>query len=340
MAEAGTMLGIAILFGAAFRWGFRALPRERWQMIAAVPTLKDPSGAWRGVNLTWYGFFSATANVAATAVALLLLGALGVGRGRALAAVAILLAAALPAARLIARWVERKRHTFTVSGAALVGFLLAPLLLPALSLPALPALAALGVAYAFGEGLGRLACVSFGCCYGKPLSACSPPVRRLFLNHAVVFHGPTKKACYAGGFEGEPLVPVQAASSLVLVALGWAGMGLFLLGAPGIAFLVTIAGSQVWRFLSERLRADHRGGGRLTGYQKISVLLSLLSLALALFLPRGPLASPSLGAGARLLWDPGVLLLLQALWIAVFVYTGRSTVTASTLSFHVRRENV
>ena len=38
--------------------GVRNLLRERWQMIAAVPLVKSADGSWRGLNLTYYGFFS------------------------------------------------------------------------------------------------------------------------------------------------------------------------------------------------------------------------------------------------------------------------------------------
>jgi thiosulfate reductase cytochrome b subunit len=55
----------------------------------------------------------------------------------------------------------------------------------------------------------------------------------------------------------------------------------------------------------------------------------------------GPaLAPPDLGRGLQLLWHPAMMLLLQALWLGYFLHTGRSTVTGSVLSFHVRRERV
>jgi hypothetical protein len=58
-------------------------------------------------------------------------------------------------------------------------------------------------------------------------------------------------------------------------------------------------------------------------------------------LPLAPgLPPPDLGAGLRILWHPGLLLMLQGLWVASFLYTGRSKVTAATLNFHVVRGNV
>ncbi len=41
-------------------------------------------------------------------------------------------------------------------------------------LPLIPVLAAMAIAYSLGEGLGRLGCISYDCCYGKPQKSCSP----------------------------------------------------------------------------------------------------------------------------------------------------------------------
>ena len=60
-------------------------------------------------------------------------------------------------------------NTFTVGGASFVGIILAPLIVWMFnvtldkSIPIVPFLAAVSIAYALGEGVGRLACISFGC---------------------------------------------------------------------------------------------------------------------------------------------------------------------------------
>jgi hypothetical protein len=41
--------------------------------------------------------------------------------------------------------------------------------------------------------------------------------------------------------------------------------------------------------------------------------------------------------GSALLWTPEVFLFMVALWIVVFLYTGRSSVTESRVSFYVLR---
>lgn len=344
-------LGITFLallacgFAGLFTWAFRHLPEEQWQFLAAVPTAREREGHFRAINLTFYGLWLAAAVVFATASFLVLARALAVAAVDLAVIAALLLAVALPAARLLARLIERKRATLTVGGAVFVAFLVAPAVIAGLALgtgralPALALLAALGIAYNFGEGLGRLACLSFGCCYGRPLASLSRPWRRLFAPFALRFVGGTKKAAYEGGYEGVPLVPIQAITAVVLTGLGLVGCGCFLAGSFRAAFLVTLVGSQLWRVLSEVLRADHRGGGRLTAYQKLALLAVPWALFLAFYLPAGA-GEPDLAAGLALLWQSAALLALEALGLAVFVYTGISQVTGAHLAFHVHRHEV
>jgi hypothetical protein len=57
-------LFIFILFLALmciFRWAFKNLPDERWQIICCFPSRLLSNGSWQGWNLTWYGFFNAVA---------------------------------------------------------------------------------------------------------------------------------------------------------------------------------------------------------------------------------------------------------------------------------------
>jgi prolipoprotein diacylglyceryltransferase len=70
--------------------------------------------------------------------------------------------------------------------------------------------AAIAAAYALGEGCGRLACISFGCCYGRPLDRLPAVLRRLLTPFSVVYHGTTKKIAYAGHLDDKPVVAVQA----------------------------------------------------------------------------------------------------------------------------------
>ncbi|MBN2231368.1 MAG: prolipoprotein diacylglyceryl transferase [Deltaproteobacteria bacterium] len=339
-----------VTFGLCW-WGFTVLPGERWQVLATVPLRRVESGGWVGLNLTWYGLLSANAYLAAVAVALVLFGSVGVSIARALALVGIVLAACVPAARAVARIVEKKAHTLTVGGAVFVGTFVLPLTIFGMNrvlsggwrepLPVMPLLAATAIAYAFGEGYGRLACISFGCCYGKPVSRCRGLTRRLFARMHFIFHGATKKVAYEGGLDGQPVVPVQALTTVIYTGTGIAGTALFFAGRFRTAFLLVVIVTQLWRWLSEMLRADYRGGGRLSVYQIMALIGVAFNVVLAGQLP--PVAAtpfPAAAAGLRLLWQPAILLSLQVLWAALFLHTGCSRVTGATLALHVHRERI
>ncbi|AJE03126.1 prolipoprotein diacylglyceryl transferase family protein [Geobacter pickeringii] len=341
---------VALAIILYFWWGFTVLPDEQWQILATVPVAKAAPESWRGVNLTWYGLLTANAYAAAVAIFFILLGAIRVTpTGVAILAVALLLVC-VPASRLVARIVEKKSHTFTVGGAVFVGIVIAPWLIPLVNrtagvalgfyLPPLATLAAIAIAYSFGEGLGRMACISFGCCYGKPLQDAPSLLRRIFAGSCFIFSGGTKKIAYAHGLEGVRVLPVQAITAVLYAACGLFATVLFLEGKTAIAFITATAVTQAWRFLSETLRADYRGEGRISPYQIMGVL-GILYAGVGAFLLRGESArGADLTAALSALWDPAMILFLQALWLAIFCYTGRSTVTGATLTFHVHRERV
>lgn len=347
MANELFLLGLGLALALFLAWGFRALPQERWQILAAIPVYKHADGAWRGANITFYGVFTASALFVAAALLVVMLGSLGLSLLAVGVVLLPLVSLCTPAARLVARVVEKKNYTFTVAGAFFVGLVAAPWLVMAADLalggqaglPVLAVCAALGVAYAFGEGLGRLACISFGCCYGKPLSQCPPSLQRLFARHSFAFKGATKKASYESGLEGAPLLPVQAITAVIYLSCGLACLYLFLLGHFSAALMVSLAVTQGWRVWSEFFRADHRGGGSLTAYQWMSLISVAYAGLMALWLPDRA-AAPSLASGLSLLWDPWVLIMLQALWVTVLIYTGRSKVTASTISFKVLQDRI
>jgi prolipoprotein diacylglyceryltransferase len=336
---------LAMLLTGLLSWAFRTLPREGWQMMAAVPRVKDRSGTWSGLNLTYYGLFVSASCVLAVGVFLLLMAAVGCGPRFSMVIVVAVLTLCIPASRVLAGVVEKKKHTLTVGGASFLGLLMAPVLLwlidaffPALSnghFSMLPVLAALSIAYAVGEGVGRLACISFGCCYGKPLSQCHPWLRRLFEGHSFVFAGSTKKIAYEGGLVGEKVVPIQAVTSVVYVATGLVSLLLYLKAWYSVAFGFCAVSTQIWRVLSEMLRADYRGDGTVSSYQKMALAGGLYTAGLLWTLPPSPAVPADLSVGLAALWDPLVPLFLECLGIAVFWFSGRSKVTGSTLSFHV-----
>jgi hypothetical protein len=349
MLDALFVAAIAVLILGLLYWGFKTLPAERWQMIAAIPTAKTAEGAWRGVNLTFYGFFSATGMTFGVALAILLIASMRMPLTVAAVLVAATVTVCLPASRVVAAIVERKRNTFTVAGAAFVASLIVP---PAVwfgerflrswahvNIFTLPLLAAAAVSYAMAEAIGRLACISFGCCYGMPLRQAPSWLARIFRRYHLVLHGRTKKAAYASGLDEEPLVPVQAVTSIVFALSGFTGLILFLAQQWRWGMIIPVIGTWGWRALAENLRADHRGHSRISVYQIMSVIgLSYLIVA-ALVIPAEG-AAPDLGLGLAQITSTSVFVSLQAFWVVMFLHFGRSRVTGSTVSFHVNEKAI
>ena len=338
---------LGLLLSLLFMWAFRCLPHEKWQIMAVIPRHKLDLQRWKGLNLTYYGVFIASAYTFALSILLVLLNTtkmslIGVGF-----IMLSMLTICLPAARIIARIVEKKPGTLTVAGASFVGLLLLPWLVYLtnltlgrwmnfhISFPIM--LAAVSAAYALGEGIGRLACISFGCCYGKPLEDCSGRIRSLFHNYHMIFTGATKKASYAGGLEGRPVIPIQALTAMVCCLAGLVGIYLFLSGFFMTAALLTFAVTQGWRIMSEFWRADYRGGQQFSAYQRMSVasLLYMVPLLLLTFSP--DLQPADITDGLPVLWQPETIIGLQFVWVTVFLYTGRSQVTSANLEFFVEK---
>lgn len=341
---------LVVFYAALFWWAFRVLPGEGWQFLAAVPLTKRPDGQWVGLNLTYYGAFTASAVVIAVVWSVVLMGSVGLSLTSILVLAVIVLGACVPSAKELARLIEGKTNTFTVGGASMFGLLLMPWVVMAMNvglgalgedaLPMTAVLAVVSIAYAFGEGTGRLACLSFGCCYGAPLEQSHPWLSTLFAHHHTVFVESTRKAAYERNLEAIPLIPIQAMTAAVCVGAGVIGLWLFLQGHILAAFLVTVLVTQVWRVVSEYLRADYRGGGVFSHYQLLSLVGVLYAGLLAFWLPNGPSALPDLLRGVRTLWQPGVLICLEILWIAMFLFTGRSRVTQSTVSMQVIQDQI
>ncbi|MEN6507686.1 MAG: prolipoprotein diacylglyceryl transferase family protein [Smithella sp.] len=333
--------GVAFLFA----WAFRTLPGEGWQILACLPGRKRPDGTWNGINLTYYGFFNALAYVIAATIFMLIIGSLGLPLPSALSVILPVLAIGIWASRYIARWVEKKPFTFSVGAASFACIIVAPWIIFLVNmtagswlmfyLPMIETLAAMGIAYAFGEGIGRLACISFGCCYGKPLSECHTLIQGVFARRHFVFLGKTKKIHYAGRLEGRPVVPVQALTAVLYTGTGIVSFYLFLKGFPKTALMLALFVTQSWRFASEFMRADYRGRGHISTYQFMSVLAMVYILILTFAYARPQSVTTNLIAGLQSLWNPGLILFLLFLWIFSFVYTGKSEVTCCAIDIQV-----
>jgi hypothetical protein len=341
---------LAALFGASFAWAFRTLPQEQWQIIAAVPTAKETDGLWRGLNLTYYGFFQATSNSLAGVMMLILLGAIGIPAAETFCLMIAIFAICWPSSRLIARLVEKKSYTFTIGGASFAGAVATPWIIQLMNhtiadsfgkrMPVIPTLAAASIAYAYGEGFGRLSCISFGCCYGKKVDQLSQPLRRIFGSANFVFAGSTKKVAYEGNLEGVHVVPVQAITAVIYTFTALGGTYLYMESYFVTALMLTMTMTQAWRALSEILRADFRGNVRILSAYQVMAILVIIYLFFVVMHFEAATSTADILNGLNSVWNPMVLLLCQAHWLAVFLITGRSMVTGSTLTFFVHQDRI
>jgi len=345
LAVVGVM---AMGLGVLFAWSFRALPTERWQILAVLPLQKESDGAWRGVNLTYYGVFNGLGLAAAVAVAVFLPGSVGVPLAHLAWCVLAVLAITVPASKMINRLVEGHWHGFTIGGASFVGMVVGPWVVWGVSHLTLPAtegvsvmmyvMGAISPAYALGEGIGRLACISFGCCYGKPLAESPAWLAKGFSRFAFVFEGRLKKSSYASGYEGRRLVPVQALTAVISSSAGLVGVAVYLSGHPAMAYVLPVLLTQVWRFVSEFLRADYRGRGRISAYQGMALVGAAYTVALGLLWPSVPVNIPDVARGLRILWTPGAILLIEGIALFVAIRMGLSTVTTARVQFELQRD--
>ena len=338
---------VALAMGVLMTWGFMQLPKERWQIFAAIPLFKNGNGSWKGLNLTYYGIISANAYLFSLAIMIILLGACDISAGVQMKYTIPILMVAIPSARILAWIVEKKSSTFTVGGAVFAAIMVLPGVVMGINsfsdsqIPTFCYISAVSIAYAFGEGLGRLACLSFGCCYGKSLAQSGRWMNRFFSKCHFVFYGKTKKIAYASHLDGQPIIPVQGITSILYTGTALVGVTFFLYGHFKTALFLTLIITQLWRVVSEFFRADYRGDSKFSAYQ-IMALAGIAYLALfAMFQPgETQTVIPIITHGLKTVWQPSVILGLQLFWLMAFLYTGRSFVTGSHISFHVVKDKI
>ena len=323
---------------------FRVLPNEQWQILAVVPLSKTSKGSWNGVNLTYYGFLVATAEMFSVVAITVLITSTGVPVHAAIAVIGIVMNVCVPSSRWIARIIERRQYNFTAAGAVAMGMIAIPFATALVrwmgySISGVVVFAATAVGYTLGEGIGRLGCISFGCCYGKPLSGMSPRIQNLFSRMHFVFDGATKKIAYESGLNGVPVVPIQAITCCAHILVGLVTMLIFLKGFVVAAFVVASVATYGWRIYSETLRADYRGEGRISKYQIMSAAGIVYVIVAAGFF-KNPAKPPDLSLGFTAIWNPSVIIFYQLIWLALFIYHGRSMVTSSEISIHLERNRV
>jgi Prolipoprotein diacylglyceryl transferase len=339
------------------KWACKTLPKEQWQFFAAVPRRKRLDGFWDARNFTWYGALTSLAFLIAGGLIVIMTTAIGVKVEFVLLATVLLSLISLFAARWVAQIVERIPNTHTVGGAVFVIAIAIPIVLWVGSgvskyfgleqsigtlkmSDTLGVIAAIAIAYTYGEGVGRIACISFGCCYGKRVDNLTGIWYQIFSRLNFVFHGATKKISYAAALEGIAVVPIQAITAWIHIFTGSVGFWLFMKGNIAGSLMFVLIVSQGWRFISEFMRTDFRGKGRITAYQ----WMSLATIALALFYVDLFSAASALGnppsfiLGMKGIWSAGPLVVLQLLALYVFIVTGKSSVTRSRMAMYLANE--
>jgi len=341
---------LAVTFMTIYTVAFKILPDEKWQIFAAIPLYKAGENSWHGVNITFYGLLSATGYTLAFAIFIIMMTAAGINTKSLIWLIGFILLMFIPSAKIMAFIVEKKKHTITIGGAVFVMIISAPWIIAGVNglsgLRNSPRtgedvfLASLITSYAFGEGFGRLACISFGCCYGRPVSELSLPFRKIFAHFNFVFTGSTKKISYHDHLDGVEIVPVQAITAVLYTASGLAGLYLYLKGQYYASFFLSLIVTQLWRFASEFLRADFRGGGVISAYQVMSLFTIPYYIVYIIVTGLSYSPAPELLSGLKYIWSPGVILVLLIMWIGGVMYTGISSVTSSTISFHVNENKI
>jgi len=350
MTEIIFFLALGIFLIGMFYLAFRKFPGERWQIFAAVPVKKLDGDRWKALNITYYGILTATGFLMAVVMILIM----SSSEGYETPAIAGILGAILlffaPSARLMAWIVEGKKHTITIGGAVFVMVVLAPWIVKvenslflngmAMGVNELVFMSILITGYAFGEGFGRLACISFGCCYGKKVEDMNGIMGRIFSKFYFIFQGKTKKISYHDCMDGVKVVPVQGITAVLYTVSGSVSLFLFMKGMYLASFFLTLGVTQLWRFFSEFLRSDYRGEGSISAYQWMSLFSIPYFIIYFFVFPSIQTEIPSLHEGLLYIWSPGVMMISFVLWLGALLYTGVSSVTEAEVKFSVVKNNI
>ncbi len=344
--------GLFVFLSAIIIWSFYNLPKEKYQFIAAVPSFKTHE-KWVGVNYTFYGLISASAAALGVTIFYLLMILPGYSSIMIIAVLLPIFMSAIASAKILASLVEKKKNVLSVGAALFTAFLISPIVTFAVnkymspfygkSIDFIFFLTSASVSFLFGEGMGRLACVSFGCCYGKQVKTLKGVLYKIFSVFFIRFTGDTKKISYASNLQGKKIVPIQIITAFIYIFSGSLCMYLLLDGRVMASFLISSLCIFVWRLLSEFLRCDYRGGGKISVYQIFSVisifLVILISFTCNIF-SYNDSQNYEIYSAILKLWDPAYILMIQGLWIFCFIYTGKSQVTGSKIRFHINENEI
>ena len=177
-------------------------------------------------------------------------------------------------APVVDRAAEPPRPAF-VSWGGLLALMLVLVLFGALSGHGeLVVLDALARSIPLGHAVGRLGCLSYGCCFGRPTAG------RL----AITYRTPEAKAVRVGAHYGVPLHPAPLYEAILDVVLFAAANAAAWAGAPlGAVTALVLFGYGCGRFAIEFLRdnGETPAAGRITLNQRIALAAALVGAVLA-----------------------------------------------------------
>jgi len=142
-----------------------------------------------------------------------------------------------------------RRPTFVSWGGLIALLVVAPVVAGAGDFSGLLVLDALARALALGHAIGRIGCLSYGCCYGRATHG------RL----AITYHNPDAKAVRVGGMQGVRIHPAPLYEALADLVIFVIVNAVALLGGPvGLPFALVVLFYGLARFIVEFVR-DNRG---------------------------------------------------------------------------------
>ena len=177
------------------------------------------------------------------------------------------------------------------------GLLMMPLVFGIFSLHSGVALLALVDAFALampiGHAMGRLGCLSYGCCYGRPTG------QRV----AITYRNPLAKAVRIGGHHHVRLHPTALYEAVLDLGILLAVSAAFFLGMPlGVPSALALVAYGLGRFAIEFLKDN--GGRILLDRFSVNHLLSLAMAALGVALLPSILLAPQ--AAPVISWAPAL----------------------------------
>jgi hypothetical protein len=340
MAEIYFVITLFLFVGMLSYIGIRYFSSERFQVLLVIPHRRLSDGRWLSLNITYYGLFNGIAYTLGALITTMLLLSIGLSFVQILTIVGLTLLICIPSSKIVATLIEHTKTGFTVGGAVFVGIFTAPVAIYiTLYLTGgenntkyliIPILSAISIGYTLGEGVGRIGCLSFGCCYGKEVERISSALlKKVFLRWNTIFTGRLKKAAYASNLEGKKTVPVLSMGIIINNATSIIGIVLFIFDKYVAALLLTFIISQTYRFVSEFLRADYRGSGKISSYQKMAIANIIIAILYVFFWSSTHYPSTDLYNALIKFYDPVVIGMFALLFIFTTSYTGVSKVTYS-----------